>query len=265
MLLFRRILGFKEETLQQREKRHAQRHAVGADFPLKASLNVVNRDDYDGLNTSRDGRGRNWGVTVLNLSSSGARLRLGSALYVQRGDTCKLTLTIGSFVIVQRGTIAHYRSQSDEVQIGVAFEPAPEPMQKAYLQLLEPISLGASLHPVAARRVKQDTPGQHKEQYHGSADSMLTVWRVGAGGAVNAFEYRLRDCYARAAAAFPDLQVYVLEEETRQTGYPATTLQPSPTHAREIQTLFNWTVHNLTDAVPADVQAFLRRFSRDSR
>jgi hypothetical protein len=264
VLLFRRILGFKDESLQQREKRHAHRYAVGPDFPLKAVLNVVNRDDYDGLNASRDGRGRNWGVHVVNLSSTGARLRLGSALYVQRGDSCKLTLTIGNFVIVQRGTIAHYRSQGDEVQVGVAFEPAPEAMQKAYLQLLEPIALGGSLRPVAARRVKQDTPGQHKEQYHGSADSMLTVWRVSEGGPVNAFEYRLRDYYARAAAAFPDLQVYVLEEETRQTGYAATTLQPSPAHTREVQTLFNWTVLNLTDAVPADVQTFLRRFARDT-
>ncbi|MBA4138675.1 MAG: hypothetical protein C0518_15325 [Opitutus sp.] len=263
-VLFRRILGFKDETVSQREKRHAQRHAVGEQFPLKVVLNVQGRDEDATLNQTRDGRGRNWTVQVVNLSSSGARLRVPSALYVQRGDTCTLTLIIGNFVIVQRGTVAHFRTQNTHAMLGMAFGPAAPEMQKSYLQLLEPLSLGESLRPVPAKRVAQDTPGQHKEQYHGSEDSLLTIWRVGAGGPVNAFEYRMRQCYARGAAAFADLQVFVLEDKPRQN-YASTTLQPSPSHAREIQTLFRWIVPNLSSAVPEDAREFLARFAQSGR
>lgn len=263
-MLFRRILGFKDETVQQREKRHAQRHTVGEQFPLKAVFNAQGRDEDAALNATRDGRGRNWGVRVVNLSSSGARILVPSSLYVQRGDACTLTLIIENFVIVQRGTIAHYRTQGDHAMLGMAFSAAEPATQKSYLQLLEPIALGESLRPVPAKRVTQDTPGQHKEQFHGSEDSLLTLWRIGEGGPVNAFEYRMRQCYARGAAAFPDLQVFVLEEKTRQS-YPAITLQLSASHAREIRMLFRWIVPNLSPAIPDDAREFLARFAQSAR
>ena len=77
------------------------------------------------------------------------------------------------------------------------------PERIGYLHLKDVMDLVAPekfTRPVPAKRVAQDTPGQHKEQYHGSEDSLLTIWRVGANGPVNAFEYRMRQCYARGAA-----------------------------------------------------------------
>lgn len=263
MLLFRRILGFKEETIQQRENRRAQRYAVSPSFPLKVVLNTLGRDEDAQLNKTKDGRGRNWGAQAVNLSSTGASILVSPSLLVHRGDTCTLTLTIENFVIVQRGLVAHYRGQRDYATIGIAFE-APEPgMQRAYLQLLEPLAIGESLKPVPAKQVRQDTPGQHKEQYCGEGDAQLTVWRATPESAPHAFEFRMHQCYARGSSHSSELAVYTLEDSPPSVhGYDAPALKRSPGHTREIQTLFRWTVPHLASAVPADVREFLAQFAQ---
>lgn len=263
VLLFRRILGFKGETVQQREKRHAQRYPVGEHFPLKAVLNTLGRDEDAQLNQTKDGRGRNWGAHAVNLSSNGASVCVSPSLLVHRGDACTLTLTIDNFVIVQRGVVAHYRATRDHATIGIAYE-SPEPsMQRAYLQLLEPLAIGDSMKTVPAKQVRQDTPGQFKEQYRGDSDSQLTVWRASEGAAPHAFEFRMHQCYARGSAHSQELAVYELEDAPpSKRGYDAPALKRSAAHTREIQTLFRWTLPNLSPAVPADVRQFLAGFAR---
>ncbi len=262
MLLFRRILGFTQETIREKEQRHAQRHTVSVDFPLKVVLNAHGRDDDDQKTVSRDGRGRNWGAQAVNLSANGASLRVPLALALKRGDQCNVTLSIEGHVFVLRGTVAHYRACRDYAAVGLAVETPDLAMRRGYLQLLETLAIGESLRPVAPRHVRQDSNSQHKEQYQGDAAALLTVWRTRAGGELQAFEFQLGGFFARGSAGNGALQVFALEDSSApRSNYAPVTLKPSPTHAREIQSLFRWVRPHLTTAIPADVRSFLAGFA----
>lgn len=260
VLLFRRILSFKPETVAAQEHRRSQRYAVGEDFALKAVLVTAGRDaDGEPLKPS-DGRGRPWGCQVVNLSSTGLNVRVSASLYAARGDACTVTLKLERYEIELPGELAHFRAGREIATCGVALRFDEFTQQKAYLQMLEAVSIGASLKPVPAAKVLQDSPGFRKFQFAGQGDELLSVWQADGYPVPSAFEFRFHDHYVRGAPGEP-LKVYGREDGGEgPIGYSMPALNLSAIHAAEVRRLFGWIVPNLSAEVPAQVRGLLAEF-----
>lgn len=253
MLLFRRILNFRRGAIAAQEKRRAERYPVGAHFPLSAALTLVGGPAAAAR--------RSWKGVVVDLSSSGASLSLAPSFAAGRGDACMLALELESYLLDLPARIAHCRTHKDHVRCGLEIALSDYRLQKPYLQLLEPLSLGQSLRPLPARLVRQETPGQHAEAYSGEGDAKLTLWRDQPEGRILGFEFRLHGLFVRGAAGGGELQTMSSEGWRSDVGgsYSVPSFGISVPHQTEIRRLLRWTAANLTPAVPADVPKFLAR------
>ncbi len=260
MLLFRRILSFKPETVAEQENRRSRRYPVGEGFALKGSLATAGRDpDGQPLRTA-DGRGRPWGCRIVDMSSTGVSARVASALSAGRGDACTLSLRLEKYELEIPGEIAHFRVGRDFATCGVALRFDEFMQQKAYLQMLEAVSIGASLKPVPAAKVLQDSPGFRKVQYAGQGDELLSVWQPDGHPAPSAFEFRFHDHYVRGALGEP-LKVYGRDDTgDGPIGYSMPALNLSAIHAAEVRRLFGWIVPNLSTGIPEAVRSLLEQF-----
>ncbi|MBI2517382.1 MAG: PilZ domain-containing protein [Opitutae bacterium] len=254
MSFFRSILDFKRDTVNQREQRLSQRYNVGAGFPLQATLILL----------GPGGKPRELAGVITDLSITGANVQLAPDVTAMRGERCSLRLVLGPHNLVIDGTVAHFRAGPPHASCGLALRFDEFNTQKAYQQLFETVVLGASLTPAPAELVRQDAPGEHKEQYRGDEEAQLTVWRAAPGGAINGFEFRMLNYFARGNKLRPVLEVYSQEEvkDEHKAHYPAPALHSLRERSNEIQQLYAWTVPNLAPVIPADVRAFLGKFAR---
>lgn len=249
MLFFKRIFNSSTEPGSHREKRLRARHSVGADFPVKARVALIGRDP-DGHLLSQDlAKSRDWGGRILNLSGGGANLGIAVAALAARGEPSRLQLRLGEDFLDLPATIAHFRIYRDYANLGLKFDALEPTVEKAYLQLLEPVAMGASLTPVAPAKVRQDTPGMTKEEYSGGPRSRLIIWRNEIGGAIGGMDFHLGDYAVRWAHDMPELATVRL----RPTG----SRHLSEAEQTEVRWLFGLTVPNLPRSVPADLRKFL--------
>ena len=234
----------------QVERRSAKRYAVNRQFPLKATLSFVPRDDTGApMSTSR--HGWNWKGRLIDCSEQGARLQMGPALKVQARDLCDLNLAVDDFELTVPCHIANIREEAASVVFGLKHDIADATTLAAYGQLLEVLALGSTLK-LQGKAAELDESGYYAEHYTSTRPARLSVWRGPAKRSVVAFEFQLKENLVRAVLG---------QQMEFLTGFGAEA-RPAPTaKALEIQRLFNWVLPNLAPAVPEDVRAFLARYA----
>jgi len=249
--LFKRILSFKE-SLVQGDQRKATRYPVGDGFPLKTVLNLFGRDPTGKLLESSDGTGRDWAGRMLNLSATGANMRLPPSAIAARGEFCRMKFVLGDSVLEIPANVAHFRVHSTYTTCGVWLNFPDEETHAAYYQLLQPIIIGASLELVDEGKVKQDTPGFHKQELKGDA-SHLILWRLGVNGTLHGFDFRMADYGVRWSDGMEELDTYGTVAGSDDP------LEITAAQQVEVRWLFCLAVPNLSKAVPPDVREFFGR------
>lgn len=268
-------------------KRMSPRFVINPTFPIRATLSLVDKSGRarpptrPGFRTAtrpgfrtktKDLAWKDWTATLIDLSTTGANLHLSLAAVGFADDSCVVKLTLGGYHLEIEGTVAHFRCFTQHARCGVAFNFPDAETQKAYLQLLEPIMIGATLAPVEA---KPDRTGLHKEQYTGKNSALLTVWRQAPGGEVTSFDFRMNRYGVRWRTGLVELIPYQLEEEkpAGSQGRPRPVLRlklrtPEKTEERppelplteaqeeEVRWLFVLSISNLSACVAADLRVF---------
>lgn len=252
MLFFKRILGMSEPE-EPPDRRGGIRFAVGAKFPVKTVLNTQGRDEMGVLLKSKDNAGWDWGGRLVNLSVYGARIQVPATMHAHLGDPCKLKFEIDGYQLALPGSIVHIVERRDSFVYGLKLDLGIDESARAYHQLVDLVSLGATLQPVQPPE-PDATTGYLLEQYAGENRSRLKVWRQPAGRSIVGFDFRLKHCSVRGLRDRPELEYFVdVDNESVQFAPEA--------QVAEIRRLFQWVVPNIASAVPADVREFLQEFA----
>lgn len=244
MLFFKRILK-EPAPVPQVERRSTKRYAVNPQFPIKAVLSFIGRDDT-GVPMSNSRHGWNWKGRLIDCSEQGVRIQMGPTFKVEARDLCDLTLKVEDFELTVPCHIANIRENAEGLIFGLQHNIEDEAIRSAYWQLLEVLALGSTLK-LQSKTTKPDESGYLVEHYVSNRPARLSIWRHPADESVSAFEFQLKDNLVRAAAG------HGMEFLTGADARRATAAQ-----ALEIQRLFNWVVPNLASAVPEDVRQFLK-------
>lgn len=262
MLLFKRILAFQKSEGGMLDKRGAKRYPVGAKYPLKPKITLVARDGEGHPLPASKSAPMDWGGQLVNLSESGANIRLHPAAVAARGETCTLKLELDHLLFESEATIASYRTQSQYVSCGLELKFPDSYTRKAYQQLMAPVIVGSTLEEGTAR-VKQDLPGLVKEQYFGQSESVLSTWGSGSGKELKLFELLLHDYYIRGNTEVPGLKIGYRDgaKVGNRVSTPAIPVPLSREHQAEVAKLFGYVVQNLTKTVPSEVRKFLELFA----
>jgi hypothetical protein len=235
----------------QPERRLLQRFSINPDFPLKAVLSYVGRDDA-GAPLSESREGWNWKGRLIDCSHAGARLRLGPGLKAVIGESCDLKLSLQEFDLLVPCHVGNIREEDGDMIFGLEHDIVDEATRAAYEQLVEVLALGTTLKPRYDAPVPDQT-GYLVEQFANDRPARLTVWREKHSRGVVAFEFLLKENIVQAASGQP--MEYLM-------GTEATGAVPAPAlKAMEIHRLFIWVLPNLPDDVPADVKRFLQIYA----
>jgi PilZ domain len=249
MLLFRRIFDFRKSNLLQIEQRHNQRYTPGPLFPLRATLQMAGRD--------RTG-------SIHNISATGVGLLLERDNDLVTGRSGQLRLALDQYELNLKARLIHAQPRTEGFFCGVTLDFEDFTLQKAYLQLLQPISIGCTLQPVAAPLVIQNEPQFTKLSFRGEANSLLSVWRENAPPAeLHSFEFMMQDYFVRADAKVRVMEVFQRAQVDRppQLKVTAPMIDVLGGANDEVRQLFRWIVPNLPAAVPGDVRGFLQSFA----
>ena len=248
VLLFKSILEIDKESVPADDKRKMPRYALGDNFAFKTKLTL-----FSSGAKINDDKGKDWSVTPVNLSVTGASVQLSLAAVAFQKEKCQLKFGHGEYLLEIPATIAHFRCCSQYSLCGIVFNfPTPE-LQQAYLQLLEPVIIGNSLAPIEA---VPDTSGSHVEQFAGiNTATTLSVWRDAPEGQITGFDFRMRHYGVRWSDGAAELDVYGLGEPDASGNQEAVAL--TETQHEEVQWLFCLAVPNLAKVVPLDIRRFL--------
>lgn len=243
------------------DKRGAKRYPVGLKYPLKAKITLVARDGEGHPLPPAKSAPMDWGGQLVNLSESGANIRLHPAAVAAAGEPCTLKLELDNVLFEVEAKIANYRTNPQYVNCGILLKFPDSYTRKAYQQLMEPIVIGSSLVE-ATVKVKQDLPGLIKDQYNGESDSVLSVWRDSAK-VPKLFELLIHDYYVRGNTEMPGLKIGYRDgaKVGKRVSRPAFPVAMSEDHQREVRRLYQYIVQNLTKGVPSDLRKFLEMFA----
>lgn len=248
MLFFKRILNFTQEAAAQREQRHGERYPVAAVSPLRAEVEI---------------NGQRHAGRLINLSSTGASLSVPPTLDAERGTAGRLALTLEQHTLSAPVKVAHRQPGSGQAVLGLQLLFDEFDAKKSYLQLLEPVAIGAGLRAGDPQLVREKERGLNTTLYHGPGDTLLTVWSNFAGQAIQGFEFRMHDYFVRSGPTPPALEVFICEEQTAEhkLGYRVPALKRAGEENAEILRLFCWVLPHLNSKLPDDVREFLARFT----
>jgi hypothetical protein len=246
VLLFKRLFGFK----RLRNKRRTERHALAAGFPLKASVSLLGVDDPV-KSTAPAGLGQSWGGAVADMSGEGMSLRLPPAAATARGERSILTLALEEFELRIPCTIMHFRTQSAGALCGISLQFADEVQRQGYLQLLEAVVIGGNF---AADKPAKAKEGPVTERYRSTGKTVLTVWRLGAGGPISSFDLVMGGHCVRGEAGRPMPEVLTAAE-------PRAAI-PAGAEKKEVLRLFRLVAANLPKSLPADLRTKLQALAK---
>jgi len=262
VFLFKRILDFKKTESAKLDKRGAKRYPLGSKSQLKAKLALLARDgEGNPLNPEKHGA-IDWGGQVVNLSNSGAQVRLHPAAVASLGDKCCLKLELDNLLFEIDATIAYFRGSAQEVACGIILNFPDAYVRKAYLQLMEPIVIGSTFEPVTGKLV-QDVPDLVRQEFKAESETELKIWRDEAERNPKHFELLVHDYYVRGSTDVPGLQIGYRDgaEVRRQTSRSRAPMPMSADHKREVQRLFQLIVQNLNKGIPSELRKFLELFA----
>lgn len=256
VLLFKKILNFDKATVNASDKRGAVRYTVGQPFPFKSIVTLIGHDG-EGKPIVGDTRGQDWSGRLVNLSATGASMQMHSAAIAIRGEPCVFKLSLDTYLLEIPGTVAHFRCYPQYVLCGVAFNFADLEVKKAYLQVLEPVSIGATMSPTTAK-VKQDVEGLLRETFQNDENCVLNVWREARpGGTIQSFDFRMNQYGVRWGTGMTELETYAANEAKRKGTAPPFARRLTEAQQEEVRWLFCLAVPNLPKSIPADVRKFL--------
>ena len=254
MTFFKRILKEPEPVATEAprvERRSVPRFAISPQFPLKAVLSFVARDE-SGAPMSNTRHGWNWKGRLIECSELGARMQLGPGIRAEPAENCDLKLSVQAYEISVPCHIANLSEPPEGMVLGLVHDLSDAAVRRDYLQLLEIVALGSTLK-LQPKADQPDASGYLVEVYASGRPSRLTVWRHPANGAVAAFEFQLKENLVRAAAGHG---AEFLADVDGTGSRPASNEQ-----CLEIGRLFTWVVPNLAAVVPEDVRAFLQHYA----
>jgi hypothetical protein len=258
MLLFKRILNFTRAKVDDSEQRGAERYLVGANVQFTATVRLA-RHDERGRPDARGRQGPELAAKVINLSTLGASVQLPAEAVAHHGENCLFKLSVEDYRLEIPGKVAYFRSYPAQTACGVAFAFEFFEVRKAYLQLLEAVATGASLLPVKANEIKPDATGLDKEVYRGKDNAQLSVWRAGADGEIQRFDFQMNEYGVRWSLGQDELETYATNGPKAGNRKPARAPDETLTRTEheEVSWLFCLAVPNLAKAVQADVRKFL--------
>lgn len=261
MLLFKKILDFKKTGGGTSDKRGAKRYPVGARFQIKAKISLLGRDGEGNLLAAGSNATTDWGGQLADLSNNGASIRLHPAATAASGDPCCLKLELDNRLFELDGKIANFRVGAQYVICGITLVFPDAYTRKAYLQLMEPVLIGATLEPTG--KVKQDLPGLVKEQYACESDATLSLWRDSSGKNPKLFELVVHDYFVRGNTEVPGLKIGYRDgaKVGKKVSRPSIPIPMSADHQDEVRRLFQFIVQNLGKGVPSEVRKFLELFA----
>uniref|UniRef100_UPI00404A9D00 PilZ domain-containing protein n=1 Tax=Cephaloticoccus sp. TaxID=1985742 RepID=UPI00404A9D00 len=244
VVFFKRILNFNPQSADQREKRHHNRYDLPSGSPIQCSITHGTQ---------------NLSCSINNLSSNGASLVVKPDVSLRKGDTIKVTLKLESQSLTTAANIVHTRTTNSDLTVGLVFEFADFEARKAYLQLLEPVSIGVSLsnRPVPSRDTE---PGYDTICFHGINKTLLTVWRDQEHMAITGFEFRMNDYYVRNGKEPHKLAIYVSAPESSSL-YDGVELKRTDLETAEVRQLYRWTVAHLNPALPTEVRELMQHYT----
>lgn len=248
MALFTRILDFKRDLLARLcNKRSHPRHRVGEGFPLKAVLNLVGDDAPVRKGPAVRGRGCDWSGCVGDISYGGLNIILPPAATAVRGEATTLRLTLDNHVLEIPCTVAHFRVYNTHAFCGIRLAFDDFKTQKAYVQLVEAVSMGASFAPAGPGRPQ---PGFVRRSWRSTNKALLTDWRQADGRALDHFELTLGKHSVQGRSAAPGLEIHHRAKSKKSV---------PPAEEGEVRQLFRWVVGNLPKNVPADLRELMSR------
>jgi hypothetical protein len=248
MQLFNSILQGNAVGAPPAERRSEQRYAVSPDFPLKAVISYIGRDDT-GAPMSLSRAGWNWKGQLLDCSEEGARMRLGPGLKAVVGESCDLKLTVQDFNLTVPCHVVNVQEDGGDIIYGLKHAIDDADTLAAYGQLVEVLALAATLK-ARFSEPRPDKNGYLVEQFANDRPARLTIWREPRSRGVIAFEFLLKEDIVQAASG----QAMEYLTGTEATGAVAA----GAAKALEIHRLFTWVLPNLPAEVPVDVREFLR-------
>jgi hypothetical protein len=254
MLFFKRILKEPEPAgtpVPAVERRAEQRFTINPEFPLKAVLSFVGRDE-SGAPMSNTRHGWNWKGRLIDCSEAGARLQLGPGIRIGVGEDCDLKLSVQDFEITVPCRVINVVEEAAGAVIGLKHAIEDRETLTAYRQLLDVVALGSTLK-LESKTSTADDSGYLVEIYAGTRASRLTVWRFPGKRDIAAFEFMLKDNLVRAAAG---QQVEFFADIGGAGSQPA-----SSEKCVEIGRLYQWVVPNLPADVPGEIRDFLRHYA----
>jgi len=231
------------------ERRSGERFKLQPDFPVKAVLNFVPRDET-GAPMSHSRHGWNWKGAILDCSEQGLRVRLGPGVRTSIGETCDLRLVSAEFELGLACSLTNIHETPEGTLFGLRLEFTDPENWQTYRRLLEAVAMASLLQP-RGRADKPDETGYVVEKFASARPSSLTVWRHPDDGAVSAFELIMGDWSVRAAAG--QGAEYFSNDDTGSR--PATSFR-----TQEIHRWLHWAAGNLPPCVPDDVRAFVRGY-----
>ena len=141
---------------------------------------------------------------------------------------------------------------------GFSFSFSDPEIRKAYLQVLEPVAIGASIVPVNPSTLKQDTAGLTKEQYQGIGGAMLTVWRRISKTEIYSFDFRMNAFGVRWSEGMTEVEPYGLSKLNLAGKVSASPfIHLTATELDDVRWLFCLAVPNIAKTVPLEVRKFL--------
>lgn len=247
---FTRILDFKRAFLAKlRDKRAHPRYPVGAAFPLKASLLLAGHD-RPGKKDSASGL--SWSGPLGNISSNGLSVFLAPAAQTTRGEETFVRLTLGTQTIEIPCTVAHFRVYGSYSICGVKLNFSDFKIQKAYHQIVEAVSVGASFEPAESK--PRATASQVSQQWRSVNRSSLSEWRNATTRKVERFELVVGEHRLIGHSTPPTLEVTARGTNVKTPVAAAV--------AAEVRTFFHWVTTNLPKNVPADLRDFMGRLTQ---
>jgi hypothetical protein len=263
VLFFKRILRFTQNTTPPLDLRQAARHAVGLTFPFKAVLSL-SPHDADGKLIVGQIKGQDWAGRLTNLSATGGSIQLSAASAATRGEACHLKLSLHRYSLELPCTAAHFRYYPQQARCGFSFNFPDAEVQKAYLQLLEPVAIGASLIAVPTKPIKNEATGLRSTIFYGHASTILTIWRQPSSDQIHGFDLRMNSCGVRWNERMPSFDIYGV---TQPPTSPSKKSAPPPlifsklsdAQEEEVRWLFCLAIPNMGRGVPADVRSFFSK------
>ncbi len=250
MLLFRRIFDFKKSSVPRLEQRHSHRYAPGKEFPLRARLQV-------GIDP--------WPGRVLNLSTQGLGLLLDRDAGISAGQTGRLHLELDHYELEFNARLAHVEAKADGWHYGLTFSFDDFSAQKTYLQLLQPISIGCSLLPMAVNAASLGKLAPADVAFRGESDSELNFWRENSpANSLHRFEFLLPGYLIKADTRTRQLDVTLRPPTDRPEAesISAVPLDLSDDAKADVRQLFRWIVPNVPSSLPIEIRMFLQSFAR---